>query len=47
MDPSRLDGGLFDPANDTDETDLDALRERMEDAGDRLLDALESEAIND
>ena len=29
-----------DPA---DETDLDALRERMEDAGDRLLEATEGE----
>ena len=27
MDPSRLDGGLFDPANDND-VDLDALAER-------------------
>ena len=27
MDPSRLDGGLFDPAND-DDVDLDALAER-------------------
>ena len=36
-----------DPADCTDETDLDALRERMEDAGDRLLDAIEGEASND
>ena len=27
MDPSRLDGGLFDPANDND-VNLDALAER-------------------
>ena len=27
MDPSRLDGGLFDPANG-DDVDLDALAER-------------------
>ena len=27
MDPSRLDGGMFDPANDND-VDLDALAER-------------------
>ena len=27
MDPSRLDGGLFDPASD-DDVDLDALAER-------------------
>ena len=27
MDPSRLDGGLFDPAND-DAVNLDALAER-------------------
>ena len=27
MDPSGLDGGLFDPAND-DDVDLDALAER-------------------
>ena len=36
-----------DPADCTDAPDLDALRERMEDAGDRLLDAGESEASND
>ena len=32
MDPSRLDGGLFDPANDevdfNNDVDLDALAER-------------------
>ena len=27
MDPSRLDGGMFDPAGD-DDVDLDALAER-------------------
>ena len=27
MDPSRLDGGMYDPANDND-VDLDALAER-------------------
>ena len=32
-----------DPADCTDAPDLDALRERMEDAGDRLLEACESE----
>ena len=32
-----------DPADCTDAPDLDALRERMEDAGDRLLDAIEGE----
>ena len=32
-----------DPADCTDAPDLDALRERMEDAGDRLLEATEGE----
>ena len=32
-----------DPADCTDGTDLDALRERMEDAGDRLLKATEGD----
>ena len=36
-----------DPADCTDAPDLDALRERMEDAGDRLLEAGESEADHD
>ena len=36
-----------DPADCTDAPDLDALRERMEDAGDRLLEACESEADHD
>ena len=33
-----------DPADCDDAPDLDALRERMQDAGDRLLEAIESEA---
>ena len=37
----------LDPATCDDAHDLDALRERMQDAGDRLLEALESEADHD
>ena len=32
MDPSRLDGGMYDPANDND-VDLEALAEREEEGG--------------
>ena len=39
MDPSRLDGGLFDPAGD-DAVDLDALAER----GDLDADLLAEQA---
>ena len=34
----------LDPATCDDGPDLDALRERMQDDGDRLLEAIESEA---
>ena len=36
-----MEGGAFDPALDA--IDMDALRERMQDAGDSLLEATEGE----
>ena len=40
MDPSRLDGGLFDPAGD-DAVDLDALAERGDLDADLLAEQTE------
>ena len=46
MDPSRLDGGLFDPAND-DDVDLEALAERGDLEAELKSDLLSEQAGDD
>ena len=47
MNPENITGGAYDPACESDAPDLGALRERMQDAGDRFLEAIEGEADHD
>ena len=42
MNPNCMEGGVKCPALDA--IDMDALRERMQNAGDRFLEAIEGEA---